>query len=78
MWILSQNKTELVDVIKVSLSSVLGAKTVLIMGKFASSSLFHTNEIILGTYASMDDAKAELKNIQEHLNSSGTAAYEMK
>ena len=78
MWILSQNRTELVSVIKVSLSSVLATKNVLVMGRFASSSLFHSNEIILGTYASMDEAKSELKNIQKYLNSSSTAAYEMR
>jgi hypothetical protein len=75
---MTQNKTDLVDVLKISVSNVLAAKNVLIIGKFAPSSVFHTNEMILGTYSSLDEAKAELKNIQEHIKSGILDVYEMK
>ncbi len=78
MWIMTQNRTDLVNVIKISLSNVLAAKNVLIIGKFAPSSLLHSNEMILGTYNSADEAKAELKSIQEHILSGKSNVYEMR
>lgn len=62
MWIRTQSKKELINIIKVEISPVVGDKRnkVIVWGRYAPNSLFSSNRTLLGMYPTMEDAIAEI------------------
>lgn len=79
MWIKSQNKKELVNVIRFSLNRNFGGKNkAALVGQFASSSFFQSNQVILGEFPTMEDAQKELASIEAFLNEGNSGVYSIK
>lgn len=77
MWIRTQDKRELVKVIKFSISKSIGEKRCFVFGHFAGNAFFSDNSITLGEYPSFERAQEELDRIQEHIASNSQQAYSM-
>ena len=67
MWIRTQNKSELVNVIKVEIASNFGDKKnkAAVGGRFAPGGFFTSNTILLGLYSTKEDAIAEIDAIEK-------------
>ena len=80
MWIRTQNKKELVNVLKVEISSVFGDKRnkVVVWGRFAPDGLFSSNRVSLGMYSTMEDAIIEINEIEKGILSNPDGVYNMK
>ena len=80
MWIRTQNKEELVNVLKVEISSVFGDKRnkVVVWGRFAPEGLFSSNRVSLGMYSTMEDAIIEINEIEKGILSNPDGVYHMK
>lgn len=80
MWIRTQNKRELVNVIKVEIASIFGDKRnkVIVWGRFASDSIFSSNRVSLGMYSTMEDAIAEIDAIEKCILNNPNGVYTMK
>lgn len=80
MWIRTQNKKELVNVLKVEISSVFGDKRnkVVVWGRFAPEGLFSSNRVSLGMYSTMEDAIIEINEIEKGILSNPDGVYNMK
>ncbi len=80
MWVRSQNKKELVNIIKVEISSILGDKRnkIIIWGRFAPDGLFSSNKLSLGMYPTMEDAIAEINEIEKAILANPNGVYNMK
>ena len=80
MWIRTQNKKELVDVIKVEIASIWGDKRnkAIIWGRFAADGIFSSNRVSLGMYSTMEDAIAEIDEIEKYILNNPNGVYTMK
>ena len=80
MWIITQNKRELVNVIKVEIASIFGDKRnkVIVWGKFAPDGIFSSNRVSLGMYSTMEDAIAEIDAIEKCILNNPNGVYTMK
>ena len=80
MWIRTQNKRELVNVIKFEIASIFGDKRnkVIVWGRFASDSIFSSNRVSLGMYSTMEDAIAEIDAIEKCILNNPNGVYTMK
>ncbi|MBQ5696611.1 MAG: hypothetical protein IIV48_08165 [Clostridium sp.] len=80
MWIRTQNKRELVNVIKVEIASIFGDKRnkVIVWGKFAPDGIFSSNRVSLGMYSTMEDAIAEIDAIEKCILNNPNGVYTMK
>lgn len=80
MWIRTQDKKELINVIKVEISSIFGDKRnkVIVWGRFAPDSLFSSNRVSLGMYPTMEDAIAEINEIEKCILNNPNGVYNMK
>lgn len=80
MWIRTQNKKELVDVIRVEIASIFGDKRnkVIVWGRFATDGIFSSNRVSLGMYPTMEDAIAEIDEIQKCILNNPNGVYTMK
>lgn len=80
MWIRTQSKKELVNVFKVDISSIIGDKRnkVLLWGIFAPNSLFSSNRTVLGMYPTVEDAIAEIDEIEKCIINNPNGVYKMK
>lgn len=79
MWIRTQDKKELVDVIKFEISSIFGDKRnkVVIFGRFGAESLFASNRVVLGKYATKEEAISEIDKIEKYILSNPNGVYVM-
>ena len=80
MWIRTQNKRELVNVIKFEIASIFGDKRnkVIVWGRFASDSIFSSNRVSLGMYSTMENAIAEIDAIEKCILNNPNGVYTMK
>lgn len=80
MWIRAQNKKELVNVIKVEIASIFGDKRnkAIVWGRFVSDSIFSSTRVLLGMYSSMEDAIAEIDEIEKCILNNPNGVYTMK
>lgn len=80
MWIRTQNKRELVNVIKVEIASIFGDKRnkVIVWGRFAPDGIFSSNRVSLGMYSTMEDAIAEIDAIEKCILNNPNGVYTMK
>jgi len=80
MWIRTQDKKELVNVIKVSISSIFGDKRnkVIVWGYFVPDSLFSSNRVSLGMYPTMEDAITQIDEIEKCILANPNGVYNMK
>lgn len=80
MWIRTQDKKALVNIIEVEISSILGyrRKEVVVWGRFAPQSIFSSNGIVLGMYSTMEDAIAEINEIEKCILNNPNSVYTMK
>ena len=80
MWIRTQNKKELVNVIKVEIASIWGDKRnkAIVWGRFASDGIYSSNRVSLGMYSTMEDAIAEIDAIEKCILNNPNGVYTMK
>lgn len=80
MWIRTQSKKELINIIKVEISPVVGDKRnkVIVWGRYAPNSLFSSNRTLLGMYPTMEDAIAEIDEIEKSILNNPNGVYNMK
>lgn len=79
MWIRTQDKKELVNIIRFTISNAIGgSKKGVIRGKYAGDTLFSDNSVSLGTYSTVEDAKRELDDIERFIKENPNGIYEMK
>lgn len=80
MWIRTQNKKELVNVIKVEITSVFGDKKrkAIVWGRFAPEGIFSSNGVQLGVYSTMEEAIAEIDEIEKCIINNPNGVYIMK
>lgn len=80
MWIRTQEKKELVNVIKVEVARIFGDKNnkAIIWGRFAPSSLFSSNRVYLGSYSTVDEALNELNEIEKSIIENPKGVYHMR
>ena len=80
MWIRTQDKKELVNVIKVYISNLQIGKnsTVSILGDLATNRLFSSNTIFLGKYPTMTEALHELDEIEKSITNNPNGVYHMQ
>ncbi len=85
MWIRTQNKKELVYVIKleitVEMAFLYGDKKnkVILWGRFAADSIFSSsNRVLLGMYPTMEDAITEIDKIEKCILNNPNSVYTMK
>ena len=81
MWIRTQDKKELVNVIRVKVGRLYGDKTkkASILGYIVSNGLFSDEKIVtLGNYPSIEDAILEMDNIQKAILVESNSIYQMK
>ena len=80
MWIRTQSKKELVNVVTVEISSVFGSKKnkVMVFGRFAPDGIFSSNRVLLGMYSTMEDAIAEIDEIEKCILNNPNGVYTMK
>lgn len=80
MWIRTQNKKELINVIKVGTASIFGDKRnkAVVWGWFASNSLFVDNKVSLGMYPTMKEAITEINEIEKCILDNPNGVYTMK
>ncbi len=79
MWIRSQNKKELVNVLRINISPIVGDKRnkVIIWGHFASEGAFTSNKVTLGMYPTLEQAQSEIDEIEKALLSHSGGVYQM-
>lgn len=80
MWIRTQNKKELVNVIKVEITSIFGDKRnkAIVWGRFAPTGIFSSNGVQLGMYSTMEEAIAEIDEIEKCIINNPNGVYYMK
>ena len=80
MWIRTQNKRELVNVIKVEIASNFGDKKnkAAVVGRFVPGGFFTSNTILLGLYSTKEDAIAEIDAIEKCILNNPNGVYTMK
>ena len=79
MWIKTQDKTALIDVIKVYVVKLIaGEHKGLLYGKYSGSSLFNANSMIIGKYPTYDEALEELKNIENAILDHKNELYQVR
>lgn len=80
MWIRTQDRKELVNVIKVKVASISGDKRnkAIIWGRFAPDGIFSSNSVSLGMYSTMEDAITEINEIEKCILSNPNGVYIMK
>ena len=80
MWVRTQDKKALVNIIGVEISSIFGYKRkgVVVWGRFAPQGLFYSKGISLGIYSTMDDAIAEIDEIEKCILNNPNGVYTMK
>ncbi|PWE00353.1 hypothetical protein [Marinilabilia rubra] len=65
--------------IRLSLNRNIGGKNkAALVGQFASSSFFQSNQIVLGEFPTMEEAQKELASIEEFLNGDNEGVYPIK
>jgi len=79
MWIRTQGKKELVNIIKVDIARIFGDKNnkAIIWGRFAPSSLFSSNRVYLGSYSTVDEAIKEINEIENNILENPKGVYHM-
>ncbi|WP_125154871.1 hypothetical protein [Clostridium rectalis] len=79
MWIRTQDKKQLVKIIKVQIGPILGDKKnkVNIWGQFAPAGLFSSNKVLLGMYPTNEKAIEEIDRIEESIISNPKGVYNM-
>ena len=80
MWIRTQNKKELVNVIKFEIASIFGDKRnkAIIWGRFAPDGIFSSNRVLLGMYSTTENAIAEIDEIQKCILNNPNGVYIIK
>ena len=80
MWIRTQDKKELVNVNRVFISKIFGDRNnnAAIWGEFKRNSIFSENKILLGRYATIDDAIKEIDEIQKCITENLNNTYQMR
>lgn len=78
MWVRTQDRKQVVNVIRVSISGALGKHKAVIFGNFAGATFFHENNAELGSYRTMEAALEELDRLQEFFISNPNAVYQMR
>jgi hypothetical protein len=79
MWIRTQCKKQLVNVIRITIERNIGSKNKsALVGQFADSSLFQSNQVVLGEYKSKEEALKELSAIEEAIIKGETRVYSMR
>ena len=76
MWIRTQEKKELVNVIKVEIFGDKNGKAV-IWGQSTSENLFSTNRVYLGSYSTVDEAIKEINEIENNILENPKGVYHM-
>ncbi len=79
MWIRTQCKKQLVKVIRITVERNIGSKNKFaLVGQFANSSLFQSNQVVLGEFKTKEDAIAELTSIEEAIAKGENGVYQIK
>ncbi|MBP9921361.1 MAG: hypothetical protein KBF03_05355 [Proteiniclasticum sp.] len=80
MWIRSQDKNELVKVIRVHTSRIFGDKKgkYILWGQFSGTNLFGENKTTLGIYPTEERLQEELALIESALKENPEGFYEMR
>ena len=80
MWIRSQDKNELVKVIRVYTSRIFGDKKgkYILWGQFSGTNLFGENKTTLGIYPTEERLQEELALIESALKENPEGFYEMR
>ena len=80
MWIKSQDKKELVKVIRVYTSRIFGDKKgkYILWGQFSGTNLFGENKTTLGIYPTEERLQEELALIESALKENPEGFYEMR
>ena len=80
MWIKSQDKKELVKVIRVYTSRIFGDKKgkYILWGQFSGTNLFGENKTTLGIYPTEERLQEELALIESALQENPDGFYEMR
>ena len=79
MWIRTQCKKQLVNVIRITIERNIGSKNKsALVGQFADSSLFQSNQVVLGEYKSKEEALKELSAIEEAIIKGETRVYSIR
>lgn len=80
MWIRSQNKRELVNVIRVQISYIIGDENhkANIWGYLSDDSLISKNKVLLGNYKTFEHAEKELDEIQRKIIENPNSLYQMR
>ena len=79
MWIRTQGKKELVNIIKVEIARIFGDKNnkAIIWGQCTSEKLFSTNKVSLGSYSTVDEAIKEINEIEKNIIENPKGVYHM-
>ena len=80
MWIRTQDKKELVNVIKVEITHFIRKKRnkVVVWGRFGPEGLLSSNGVSLGIYSTMEDAISEIDEIEKCILNNPNGVYTMK
>ena len=80
MWIRTQDRKGLVNVIKVEVASIIEGKKnkAIIWGRFAPDGIFSSNKVSLGMYSTMEDAITEINEIEKCILNNPNGVYIMK
>ncbi len=79
MWIRTQCKKQLINVIRISFQRNIASKNkAVLIGQFANSSFFQSNQIVVGEYRTKEEALAELSAIEEAISKGEKGVYSVK
>ena len=79
MWIKTQDKTALPNIIKSYVVKVFaGEHKGLLYGKYSGSSLFFSNSMVIGKYKTYNEALEELKNIEKAIVEQPSEIYQLR
>lgn len=79
MWIRTQCKKQLVSVIRITIERNIGSKNkAALVGQYADSSLFQSNQVVLGEFKSKEEALSELSAIEEAIANNEIRVYSIK
>ncbi|WP_010665075.1 hypothetical protein [Marinilabilia salmonicolor] len=79
MWVRTQCKKQLVKIIRITIERNIGSKNkAALVGQFADSSLFQSNQVVLGEYKTKEDALAELTSIQDAIAKGENHVYQIQ
>ena len=80
MWVRTQNKKELVNIIRFEITAAYGDKQnkAAVIGRFAPDGFLTSNVISLGLYPTKEAAIAEIDEIEKYILNNPNGVYNMR